>query len=171
VAIANQYGLTAGAAILIFYCALFIHLTFVDLEHSLILNKVVLPALPISLALFPFSPLGQSWGIGEAYLRSLGGAGAGFAIMLAIYIASRGGTGAGDVKLAALLGAILGFPQILAGLPTGFVLGGAAGIMVLLLRIKGRKETIPFGPALVIGSALVLLVGPDTYGWYLDLFR
>jgi leader peptidase (prepilin peptidase)/N-methyltransferase len=169
--IACQYGLTLGAAILIFYCALFIHLTFVDLEHSLILNKVVLPALPVALALFPFSPLGQGWGIGEAYLRSLGGAGVGFAIMLAIYIASRGGTGAGDVKLAALLGAILGFPQILAGLPVGFVLGGALGILVLLLRIKGRKETIPFGPALVIGSALVLLLGPDTYGWYLDLFR
>jgi leader peptidase (prepilin peptidase)/N-methyltransferase len=170
-AIAALHGLTPGAAVLVFYCALFIHLTFVDLEHSLILNKVVLPALPVALALFPFSPLGQGWGIGEAYWRSLSGAGVGFAIMLAIYIASRGGTGAGDVKLAALLGAILGFPQILAGLPMGFVLGGGAGILVLLMRVRGRKETIPFGPALVAGSALVLLLGPDSYVWYLDLFR
>lgn len=168
--IVYQYGLTVGAAVLIFYYGLFIHLTFVDLEHSLILNKVVLPALPIALALFPFSPLGQSWGIGEAYWRSLGGVGAGFGLMLAIYIVSRGGTGAGDVKLAALLGAILGFPQILAGLPIGFVLGGGAAIIALLLRVKGRKETIPFGPALIIGSALVLLLGPGAYDWYLNLF-
>lgn len=166
-----QYGLTIGAAVLIFYGALFIHLTFVDLEHSLILNKVVLPALPIALALFPFSPLGQSWDIWGAYWRSLSGAGMGFGIMLAVYIASRGGTGAGDVKLGALLGAILGFPQIFAGLPIGFVLGGAAGIIALLLRFKGRKETIPFGPALIIGSALVLLLGSSSYDWYLNLFR
>jgi len=170
-AIADQYGLTPGAAVLVFYCALFIHLTFVDLEHSLILNKVVLPALPIALALFPFSPLGQGWGIGEAYSRSLSGAGVGFAILLVIYVASRGGTGAGDVKLAALLGAMLGLPQILAGLPMGFVLGGAAAIILLLARLKGIKETIPFGPALIAGSALVLLLGPGSYNWYLNLFR
>jgi Flp pilus assembly protein protease CpaA len=102
--IGYQYGLTLSAAVLIFYCALFIHLAFVDLEYSLILNKVVLPALPVVLVLFPFTPLGQSWDIGEAYLRSLGGLGLGFGIMLLVYLAARGGTGAGDVKLAALLG-------------------------------------------------------------------
>lgn len=169
--IAYQHGLTPGAAILIFYCALFIHLTFVDLEHSLILNKVVLPALPVALALFPFSPLGQSWGIGEAYLRSLGGAGAGFVVLLVIFIASRGNTGEGDLKLAALLGAMLGLPQIFAGLPVGFVLGGATAIILLLARLKGIKEKMPFGPPLIAGAALVLLLGPSSYNWYLNLFR
>jgi leader peptidase (prepilin peptidase)/N-methyltransferase len=166
-----QYGLTLRAAVLIFYCALFIHLAFVDLEHSLILNKVVLPALPVALALFPFSPLGQSWGIGEAYLRSLSGLGLGFGLMLLVYLASRGGTGAGDVKLAALLGAMLGFPQIAAGLPLGFILGGLAGVALLALRLKHRSDAIPYGPALIIGAAAVLLGGPGVYGWYLDLFR
>jgi prepilin signal peptidase PulO-like enzyme (type II secretory pathway) len=169
--IGYQYGLTPGAAVLIFYCALFIHLTFVDLEHSLILNQVVLPALPAALALFPFSPLGQSWGIGEAYFRSLSGLGLGFGIMLLVYLAARGGTGAGDVKLAALLGAMLGFPQIAAGLPLGFILGGLAGLTLLALRLKRRSDAIPFGPALIIGAAAVLLAGPGVYSWYLDLFR
>jgi leader peptidase (prepilin peptidase)/N-methyltransferase len=169
--IVYQYGATIGSAVLIFYSALFIHLVFVNLEHSLILNKVVLPTLQIALALFPFSPLGQGWGIGGAYLRSLSGAGVGFGIMLAIYIASRGGTGAGDVELGALLGAILGFPQIIAGLPIGFVLGEMTGIIIFLLRIKGIKEAIPFGPALIIGCALVLLLGSSSYDWYLNLFR
>jgi prepilin signal peptidase PulO-like enzyme (type II secretory pathway) len=54
------------------------------------------------------------------------------------------------VKLGALLGAILGFPQIIAGLPIGFVLGEITGIIIFLLRIKGIKEAIPFGPALII---------------------
>jgi leader peptidase (prepilin peptidase)/N-methyltransferase len=169
--IGYQYGLTLSAGVLIIYCALFVHFTFVDLEHSLILNKVVLPALPLCIALFPFSPLGQSWSTGEAYLRSLEGAGLGFGIMLLVYIASRGGTGAGDVKLAALLGAILGFPQIAAGLPVGFVIGGLVGMGVLLLRLKGRKDSIPFGPSLILGAALVLLGGSGVYDWYLNLFR
>ena len=63
------YGLTPASFILIFYAALFIHLAFVDLEHSLLLNVVVLPATPLALALFPFTPLAQDWGLGEAYLR------------------------------------------------------------------------------------------------------
>jgi leader peptidase (prepilin peptidase) / N-methyltransferase len=169
--VGHQHGLTPAAAVLLLYCALLIHLAFVDLEHSLVLNKVVLPALPLAVALFPFSPLGQTWDLGEAYLRSLQGAGLGFGVMLLIYLASRGGMGAGDVKLAAVLGAALGFPQIVAGLPIGFVIGGLAGMAVLALRVKGRKDTIPFGPSLIIGAALVLLGGSGVYGWYLDLFR
>jgi hypothetical protein len=43
------------------------------------------------------------------------------------------------VKLAALLG----FPQIVAGLPVGFVIGGLVGMVVLALRLKGRKDSIP----------------------------
>jgi len=131
----------------------------------------VLPTLPIALALFLISAQGQGWGIGGAYLRSLSGAGVGFGIMLAIYISSRGGTGAGDVKLGALLDAIPGFPQIIAGLPIGFVLGEITGIIILLLRIKGIKEAIPFGQALIIGCVLVLLLGSSSYDWYLNLFR
>ena len=64
-----RYGLSPASMILIFHAALFIHLAFVDLEHSLLLNVVVLPATPLALALFPFTPLGQDWGILEAYLR------------------------------------------------------------------------------------------------------
>jgi len=39
------------------------------------------------------------------------------------------------------------------------------------LRIKSRKDPIPFGPALVIGTALVVLGGAGVYSWYLNLFR
>ncbi|MCH8745040.1 MAG: prepilin peptidase [Chloroflexi bacterium] len=168
--IGYQYGLTLGAAVLVLYCAVLIYLSFVDLERSIVPNKVVLPALPVALALFPFTPLGQGWEMGEAYLRSLAGAGLGFGMLLLVFVASRGGIGAGDVKLAALLGAILGFPQVIAGLALGFVVGGLLGITILILRLKGLKEKMPYAPALIIGVAAVLLVGSGIYGWYIDLF-
>lgn len=73
--------------------------------------------LPIVLALILHRPFGQCWVIGEDYPRSLIGSGVGFGIMLAIYIASRGGTGSGNVKL----GDISEFPRIIARLPIAFV--------------------------------------------------
>ena len=125
----------------------------------------------MALALFPLTPQAQDWGIGEAYLRALAGSGLGFGMMLVIYLVTRGGTGAGDVKLAALLGAMLGFPQIVAGLALGYILGGITAVILLALRIKSRKDPIPFGPALVIGTALVVLGGTGVYSWYLNLLR
>jgi prepilin signal peptidase PulO-like enzyme (type II secretory pathway) len=66
---------------------------------------------------------------------------------------------------------VLGFPQIAAGLPLGFILGGLAGLTLLVFWLKRRTDVIPFGPALIIGAAAVLLGGAGVYGWYLDLFR
>ena len=45
------------------------------------------------------------------------------------------------------------------------------GVILLALRIKSRKDPIPFGPALVIATALVVLGGTGVYSWYLNLFR
>ena len=48
---------------------------------------------------------------------------------------------------------------------------GQLAVILLALRIKSRKDPIPFGPALVIGTALVVLGGTGVYSWYLNLFR
>ena len=169
--VAYRYGLTPETAVLVFYCALLIHLAFVDLEHFLILNVVVLSALPLCLVIFPFSPLGQEWGLGEALWRSLAGVGLGLGIMLLIYGVSRGRMGVGDVKLGALLGAMLGFPQIVVGLFLAFIFGGIVGVTLLALKLKRRTDPVPYGPILVAGAAVILLSGTDIYDWYLDLFR
>ena len=167
---AYLYGWTPAAAVFALYFAVFIHLAFVDLKHSLILNVVVLPALLVVLATAPLGPLGQNLGSGEAYLRSLAGAGLGFGVMLLVYLASRGRVGAGDVKLAALLGAMLGFPQLIAGLLLGFVVGGVLGATLLMLRLKRRTDAIPYGPVLVASAGVVLIAGSSIYDWYLNLF-
>lgn len=169
--IASLHGLTPVTAVLVLYFALFIHLALVDLEHSLILNLVVLTALPVVLATSPFSPLGQQLGSGESYLRSVAGAGLGFGIMLLVYVVSRGRLGAGDVKLAALVGAMLGCPQIIAGLLVGFVSGGVLAAALLALKLRRRTDPIPYGPVLVGSAAVVLMTGTSIYDWYVGLFR
>jgi leader peptidase (prepilin peptidase)/N-methyltransferase len=74
--------------------------------------------------------------------------------------------GAGDVKLAALLGAMLGFPQIIVGLLLGFASGGVLSIVLLGLKLRRRNDTIPFGPELVGSAAVILLTGTSIFDWY-----
>ncbi len=80
------------------------------------------------------------------------------------------GMGWGDVKMAALIGLVTGFPLVLVALVTGVVLGGLVALILLLLRIKKRKETIPFGPFLSIATIATLLWGSHILDWYLGFF-
>jgi leader peptidase (prepilin peptidase)/N-methyltransferase len=144
--IGYQYGLTPASAVLVLYLITIIHLILVDLEHSLILNSVIMTALVIVLATLPFSPLSQNLSLSEIYLQSLAGAGIGIGIMLLIYPVSKGRIGAGKVKLAALLGAMLGFPHIIAGLAVGLVCVGILATVLLVPKLSGRSNAIPLGP-------------------------
>lgn len=96
----HQLGLTPGTPVVVIYSALLIHLTVADLEHSMILNWVVLPAIPLGLALFPLNPLSHGWSLDETYIRSVGRGAVGFGLMLLVHVASRGRVGGGDIKLA-----------------------------------------------------------------------
>ncbi len=74
--------------------------------------------------------------------------------------------GFGDVKLAAVLGALLGWEVFLVGLLLSVTLGAIAGIIA---RMFGGDRVIPFGPALLVGGLLALFVGHDIVAWYLGL--
>lgn len=71
---------------------------------------------------------------------------------------SKGGMGGGDLKLSVYLGIFLGFPGSIYGIYYGFLVGGIFALILLVLGKKGLKAKIPFGPFLVIGSLLTLLI-------------
>ena len=70
--------------------------------------------------------------------------------MLLIAVASRGGMGGGDIKFAAALGLWLGWKFALLALFLSFLLGGLGGVIVLALKLKGRKDMIPYGPFIAL---------------------
>lgn len=74
--------------------------------------------------------------------------------------------GFGDVKLAAVLGALLGWEVFLVGLLLAVTLGAVGGIIA---RLLGGDRVIPFGPALLVGGVVALFVGHDIVTWYLGL--
>jgi leader peptidase (prepilin peptidase) / N-methyltransferase len=124
-------------------------LTVIDIDVRLLPNRIVLPAIAAvlawQLAFFPER-------FAEAALAAIGAA----AFLLVPSLFRRGAMGVGDVKLAALLGAALGAPVAFA-LAVGSL---AAWPVALVLVVRGasvRGATIPFGPFLALGAAVVLL--------------
>jgi len=155
------FGLSGKAVVSAFFCAVLVAITATDITHRIVPNRIVLPAAVVVLiaqtALFP-SP---EWTLGAV------GA-AGFLFVAAI--AYPAGMGMGDVKLALLLGAMLGR---LVGV--GLMLGMFAALVpsaVLFARhgAAARKMGIPFAPFLAFGSVVALFVGKPLLDAYFSTF-
>jgi len=65
---------------------------------------------------------------------------------------------------------MLGFPGILTALLLAIVGGGLVAAILLALKLKGRKGTMPFGPYLSMATMATLLWGKELLNWYLRLF-
>jgi leader peptidase (prepilin peptidase)/N-methyltransferase len=164
-----HYRLSPELGVMIFYACLFIIISVIDLEHGLILNKVLYPSMVIALllSLYPLPWLPESIGIRVAY-AALGG-GIGFGILFLIALVSRGGMGWGDVKLAALIGLATGFPLVFLSIIMGAILGGIVAVALVIARKRKRRQTIPFGPFLTLAAKITLLWGTNILNWYLGL--
>lgn len=78
---------------------------------------------------------------------------------LIIFVSKGKGMGFGDLKLAAALGLIFGWPDILMALTSSFLIGGLIGIILIILKKKKMKDGLPFGPFLVTAAALTFFFG------------
>jgi len=165
------YRLSPELGVMAFYACLFTIIFVIDLEHGLILNKVVYPGMVVALllALYPWPWLNESIVIRVAY-AALGG-GIGFGIFLLIALASRGGMGWGDVKLAALIGLVAGFPLVFLVIIIGAILGGIVAVALVIAKKRKRRQTIPFGPFLALAAMVTLLWGSNILDWYLSLMH
>jgi leader peptidase (prepilin peptidase)/N-methyltransferase len=160
---AYRFGLTTralGAAIVLL---VLVQVFVFDARHRLILNKVMYPAIALALLFSPINPLilGSTNALGSfdsAILGALVGGG----LFLALVLISGGGVGLGDAKLTFFLGAVLGFlplynPPIVRALIFGVVSAGVVAVVLLVSRVRGMKDFIPYGPFLCIGGAIAIL--------------
>jgi leader peptidase (prepilin peptidase)/N-methyltransferase len=136
------------------WAAVLVQIIFFDLEHGLILDLVQLPAIAAAIALSPFTA-------GVGYLNSvLTGLALGLVFLALALIGSAifkaEALGFGDVKLAAFIGAMLGWPDAGSALIFGVFLAGLAGLALLLLRRRGLRQGLAYGPYLAAGTLIVL---------------
>jgi leader peptidase (prepilin peptidase)/N-methyltransferase len=139
----------------------------IDATTGLLPNRITYPAFPLVGSLL----LGASLGLGDLGRlgRAVGAAAAvgGFFLLLALI--SPRGMGLGDVKLAPTLGLALGWlswGSVAVGFLAAFLLGGLAGLGGMLVFGLSRKSLLPFGPWLVTGALLSVLVGGNVADWY-----
>ena len=150
-------GLVLVAVSLLAVCA--IPLAFVDLASRRLPDLLTGPAYAVTAVfLLLAAATGGDWSrLGRALLGGV--AFAGFCLVL--FLISPGGIGPGDVKLAAALGTALawfGWPALFGGALAGFALGAGYGVALLVAGHAGRKTQIPFGPFMIAGAFLVMLV-------------
>ncbi|MDX6479866.1 MAG: leader peptidase (prepilin peptidase) / N-methyltransferase [Gaiellaceae bacterium] len=147
---ALKFGLHPEALVAAVFCLVLVAVSATDLEHGIIPNRIVLPAFVVILAAQTAVHPSLQWTLG-----ALGASGFLFAAAL---IAPRG-MGMGDVKLALVLGAMLG-TTVAVGMFVG-LLAAMVPAIVLFMRLGAgaRKVKLPFGPFLAIGSVVALFAG------------
>jgi leader peptidase (prepilin peptidase)/N-methyltransferase len=181
----GQFGVGVPTLLyFVFYSALVV-LAFIDLEHQILPDVITLPGIPLGLllALLPEVmastglPWAQTWPLLKPTLVSsavglaVGGGLFWLVAFLAEALLKREGMGGGDIKLAAMIGAFLGWKQLLLTILLATLSGSVVGILLLILGRKGREDPIPFGPFLSLGAFLSLLWGDLLIGWYAAFLR
>ena len=106
----------------------------------------------------------------NVFINHLTGLAAGALIIGLIVAITRGkGMGIGDLKLAGALGFLFGWPDIVLLLALSFIIGSLASIFLLIRRLKGMKDVVPFGPFLVSGAAVLVFWGKPILDFYFSL--
>ena len=138
-------------------------LTAIDLERQILPDAITLPGILIGF-LANLATGRVSWSDSLIGIVIAGG------IFLLIILASGGGMGAGDMKLAAMLGAFLGWQVVLVAILMAVVGGGILAMGLMASGLRRRKDPIPFGPFLAIGGAAGIFWGERMVRWYLTVF-
>ena len=162
-----HFGAGVELAVALFYGCLFLVIGIIDIQKGLILNVLIYPAMIIALVFALF--LSDVEIVPDLANASIGG-GIGLALFTLILLASRGGMGMGDIKMAALIGLVIGFPHLIVALLLAIIAGGLVATLLLVSKRKGRKQSLPFGPFLSFGALIALLYGAGIYDWYINLF-
>ncbi len=165
---ALQFDRTLVAATMAGFFAMLLAASAIDARHRIIPNRLVLPSAAILAAMvIAADATGGGVSAGDAALGLLAYSGG----LLLISLISPRGMGMGDVKLAAVIGFVLGslglrYVAVAAG---AAVLGGGVAAIGALLAGRSRKDALPFGPFLAAGAVLAAFLGPQIAHLYLRL--
>ena len=155
------FGLSGKAVVAAFFCIVLVVLSAIDLTHRIVPNRIVLPAaLAVLVAQTALEP-SPEWALG-----ALGASG----FLFVAALAYPAGMGMGDVKLALLLGAMLG-RLVAVGLMVGMVAALVPSVVLLARHgAAARKMGIPFAPFLALGAIVALFAGHPLLDAYLSTF-
>ncbi len=150
----------------LWFVAVTVTLTLTDMDTKLIPNRILYPGTVIAVVLLIGGGLIENGPI----LRAVGGGALYFVLLFVLALIARGGFGFGDVKLAFLLGMFAAYQSwdtLIVAIFAAFLLGGLVSLLLVVFRIRSRKDAIPFGPYLVLGAYVAIAWAGTISTWYL----
>jgi leader peptidase (prepilin peptidase)/N-methyltransferase len=158
------YGPTYDSALLIAALSLFLILVVYDLREMEV--PEVISWLLIGVALIGRIILHYD----QASSIIIGGLISGGVIAVLVYLSKGKWMGDGDIKIAAAIGFLLGFPLAVFGIFASFITGAIVGSVLLIIKAKKGKDLLPFTPFLLTGLVIAVLWGQQIVDWYLGRF-
>jgi leader peptidase (prepilin peptidase)/N-methyltransferase len=144
-------------------CVLLV-ISFIDLDLRIIPDRVTLPGIAVGLIV---APLVGFLGFWDSLIGVVVGGGTLYLIgVLGELFLKKESMGGGDVKLAAMLGAFMGWKLVLVALFVAFFVGAVIGVIVMARKPKDWDSSLPFGPFIALGAVLALLWGESALAWY-----
>jgi len=168
VVMALRFGFDPVLPAYLYLAAVGLALALIDLDCKRLPDALTLPSYPVAVVLLGVASLAGS--DSGSLVRALLGGAAMYAVYFALCFAYPAGMGFGDVKLAGVLGLYtgwIGWGAWAIGLFLGFFLGGVFGLALLAAKRGGRKTAVPFGPFMLLGVLIAVLVGQDLFDAYL----
>ncbi|MFH2061981.1 MAG: prepilin peptidase [Candidatus Beckwithbacteria bacterium] len=154
-------------SLLVYWLVLFsgsLAIAIYDIKHMLIPDEVLMPLIGVAfLRLF----VSHQWQVlmiavgSSLFLFSIG--------WISKKLIKKEGMGFGDVKLAFLMGLVLGWPMIMVAFFIAFLTGAGVGVILILIGNKKLKSKIAFGPFLLLGMLIAKLWGTSIFNWYIGL--
>jgi leader peptidase (prepilin peptidase)/N-methyltransferase len=168
-ALAWRHGPTLRSLVEMALVTALLVLSLIDLEHQILPDVITLPGVALGLAASflpgsPLTPLASALAAAGGWLA--------FAAVAKAYLKARGveGLGQGDWKLAALLGAFLGWQKMLLTVLLASLAGTVVGLLAIALRGRDLRYALPLGTFLGAAGVLVVFLGDALLGWYRGLF-
>jgi len=164
-----RFGLSTAAVAHYAFLASLIVITIIDIDHRIIPDIISLPGIPVFFIASLFLP-GITYK--DSALGILAGGGSLFLVAWVYHlITKKEGMGGGDIKLLAMIGALVGWKGVLFTIFVASTVGTVAGILIMLVTKKNMKLALPFGPFLAIGATTYIFFGSRLIYWYVNILK
>lgn len=142
----------------IFLLFILIPMAIIDLKINIIPNQLIIIGLFFRMVMYIVEIISVD-NFKDIIISDLSGFGIGFGVLAVVSIVTRQALGAGDVKMFGVIGLLSGAVCTYTTLVFSVFIAAIVSIVLLITRKKGKKDTIPFGPCILIGYITVVLLG------------
>jgi leader peptidase (prepilin peptidase)/N-methyltransferase len=162
-----KFGLSAQSVVYFAFIAVLLVITFIDIDHRIIPNVLSLPGILVFFCAALAVP-SMTWL--DSLMGVVVGGGSLMLVAATYYLLTRKeGMGVGDIKLLAMIGAMIGWKGVLFTIFVSSAVGTLVGLAVMIATRQNLKLAVPFGPFLAIGAVTYIFFGPHLVAWYFHL--